>query len=158
MVHLAVAGHPGFAVDDSEVLGDTPSYSVPTLERLRSGVSRDRSLVLLLGVDAFLGLPSWYRWRELFDLAHLAVATRPGHALVVEALPEALAAEFAARRCDDPAALAEAPAGHILPFAITALDISATDIRAQFAAGRSPRYLLPEAVLDYIADNQLYAN
>jgi nicotinate-nucleotide adenylyltransferase len=158
MVHLAVAGHPGFAVDASEVLADTPSYSVPMLERLRKSQSPDRSLVLLLGVDAFLGLSTWHRWRDLFALAHIAVATRPGHALVAEAMPEALAAEFATRCCDDPATLAATPGGRILPFTITALDISATDIRAQFAAGRSPRYLLPEAVLDYIADNKLYAD
>jgi nicotinate-nucleotide adenylyltransferase len=157
MVHLAVAGHPGFAVDDSEVLADAPSYTVPTLQRLRKSQPPDRAVVLLLGVDAFLGLTTWHRWPELFELAHIAVATRPGHDLVAELMPQALASEFAARCCDDPAALAASPGGHILPFAITALDISATNIRAQLAVGRSPRYLLPEAVLDYIAENQLYA-
>jgi nicotinate-nucleotide adenylyltransferase len=156
MVHLAVAGHPGFAVDDSEALADAPSYSVPTLQRLRKNQPPDRSLVLLLGVDAFLGLTTWHRWPELFDLAHIAVATRPGHVLVTDLMPQALAREFAARRCNDPAALAASPGGHILPFSITALDISATNIRAQLAAGQSPRYLLPEAVLDYIAENELY--
>jgi nicotinate-nucleotide adenylyltransferase len=157
MVHLAVADHPGFAVDDSEVLADAPSFTVPTLQRLRRSQPPDRSLVLLLGVDALLGLTSWYRWTELFELAHIAVATRPGHDLVTKLMPQALASEFVARRSDDAAALAASPGGRILPFAITALDISATNIRAQFAAGRSSRYLLPEAVLDYIAENKLYA-
>jgi nicotinate-nucleotide adenylyltransferase len=157
MVHLAVAGHPGFAVDDSEMLDDAPSYTVPTLQRLRRSQPPDRSLVLLLGVDAFLGLTTWHRWLELFALAHIAVATRPGHALVAGAMPDALAREFTARLCTDPAVLAASPGGCVLPFAITALDISATNIRAQLAAGSSPRYLLPEAVLDYIAENKLYA-
>jgi nicotinate-nucleotide adenylyltransferase len=136
----------------------TPTFTVPTLERLRGDLGRDCSLVLLLGADAFLGLPGWQRWRELFDLAHIAVATRPGHELSDAAMPASLAAEFAARHTAEHATLGAVPAGAILTFAIAALEISATAIRARLASGESPRYLLPDAVLDYICRHRLYAD
>lgn len=156
MARLAVQGNAAFEVLDVEAASLQPSYTVPTLERLRARFGAVQPLVLLLGADAFLGLGSWHRWRELFDLAHLAVATRPGHEFAAAALPAALAEEFAARRADRRELLACAPAGRILPFSITALDISATALRDALAHGESVRYLLPDAVLDHIERNRLY--
>ncbi len=156
MLRLALAGNPAFSLDDSEALSATPSYSVPTLERLRAQLGPRRPLVLLLGADAFLGLGSWHRWRELFGLAHLAVATRPGYALADARMEPALAGEFRARQDRAATALSAAPAGRILPFPIPALDISATTLRATLGAGGSARYLLPDPVLDYIAEHRLY--
>jgi len=156
MVRLAIAGNPGFSLDAGETLSAAPSYSVPTLERLRAQVGPRRPLVLLLGVDAFLGLCSWHRWRELFGLAHLAVATRPGYSLAGELKEDALAEEFRLRQGSSAASIGEMPAGRIVPFGITALDVSSTGLRREIGAGRSPRYLLPDPVLDYIAANRLY--
>lgn len=163
MVRLGIAANPLFSLDDSEVLSDQPSYSVPTLQRLRGTFGPQRPLVLLLGVDAFLGLTKWHRWRELFDLAHLAVATRPGYELAADQLEDILAEEFRQRECQAAAALAEAPAGRILTFRITALDISATVLRALCKTdgnGRpsaSGRYLLPDSVLEYISSHHIYS-
>jgi nicotinate-nucleotide adenylyltransferase len=157
MVRLAIAGNPAFSLDPSEVLSGSPSYSVPTIERLRQQVGAQRPLVLLLGVDAFLGLSGWHRWQELFALAHLAVATRPGCLLDAEKMEPRLAGEFRRRLCRDAAELGAANAGSIFHFAITALDISATALRATLAAGGSVRYLLPDPVLDYISTHQLYS-
>ena len=157
MVRLAIAGNPAFTLDASEALSAAPSYSVETLERLRRQVGAQRPLVLLLGVDAFLGLSSWHRWQELFALAHLAVATRPGCQLDAERLDASLAGEFRRRLCHDAAALGASESGSIFSFAITALDISATALRATLAAGDSVRYLLPDPVLDYISSHQLYS-
>ena len=160
MVRRAIAGNAAFRLDEAEALSAAPSYSVPTLERLRAehgGVGAQRPLVLLLGVDAFLGLASWHRWQELFDLAHIAVATRPGSLLDEARMPQPLAAEFAQRRCASALDLNGAAAGRILPFAITALDISATRLRSNLVAGHSVRYLLPDPVLDYISCNRLYS-
>jgi len=159
MVERALDGMPGFSVDAGEVLAaagnPAPSYTVATLERQRRQHGAQRPLVLLLGADAFARLESWHRWRELFALAHIAVATRPGHDLTVGAGNTALGDEFAARRgvAGD---LAAAPAGRIVPFAITALEISATAIRERLARGLSVRYLVPDAVLDYIESHQIY--
>ena len=71
-------------------------------------------------------------------------------------LPPALAAELHTRLRDTAKDLQDAPAGHILPFTMTPLDISATLIRATLRAGRSARYLLPDSVLAYIQTHQLY--
>ena len=157
MVRLAIAANPAFSLDDSEAFSDEPSYSVPTLARLRAQSGMQRPLVLLLGADAFLGLSSWHRWRELFQLAHLAVATRPGFELAADQLEPALADEFRQRQSFAAAALAMAPAGRILVFRITALDISATVLRAVFKGEGSARYLLPDPVLDYIATQHIYS-
>lgn len=156
MVRLAIGSNPAFELDAAEVRSAAPSYTVVTLERLRTELGGERSLVLLLGADAFLGLPGWKRWREIFGLAHVAVASRPGFELSAAHMAAPLAQEFAARRLGNAAALAGAPAGGILSFPITPLGISATGIRELVGRNGSPRYLLPDPVLAYIQTHQLY--
>jgi nicotinate-nucleotide adenylyltransferase len=158
MVRLAIAGNPRFALDPAEVDTPGPSYTVSTLERLRRpGVcGASRSLVLLVGNDAFAGMAGWHRWRRLFELTHVAVAHRPGYSIDPERLPPELAEAFRGRWREDRAQLANAPAGSIVTFAMTPLDISATRIRALLAAGASPRYLMPESVLAHILEHRLY--
>lgn len=158
MVRLATAGNARFVVDAAEVEAASPSYTVPTLERLRGELGLAQPLVLLVGADAFAGLDSWHRWRELFDLAHLAVSHRPGFPVEMASLPDALATEFDRRRVADPSRLAASPAGSIVTFAMTQLAISATQIRRLLANGLSARYLLPDDVLDYIQTRSLYRN
>ena len=155
MARLAAADNPAFEVDPAEVEAEQASYTILSLERLRAELGPGRPLVLLLGVDAFLGLPTWRRWTELFDFAHLAVANRPGYSLDGATMPAALAEE-ATRRQASSSILGAAPAGHLVQFAMTPLAISATDIRARCAAGQSLRYLLPPPVVDYISRHQLY--
>lgn len=156
MVRLATAGNPAFVVDAAEVEAEQPSYTVLTLERLRREHGAACPLVLLVGADAFAGLPTWHRWREVLDLAHLAVSHRPGFPVGPDSLPLELADEFARRRLPDAAGLRAAPAGGIVTFAMTQLAISATQIRQLLANGRSARYLLPQSVLDYIDLHHLY--
>lgn len=158
MARLAVEDNPGLELDEGEIHASGPSYTVLTLERLRRELGPRKPLVLLLGADAFLGLSTWHRWQELFDLAHLAVATRPAHVLEAAHMAPALAAEFTRRQVRAAQSLRESLAGCILPFGITSLDISATGIRAALQAGGSPRYLLPNGVLDYIHRHHLYSN
>lgn len=155
MVRLAVAGNPAFAIDAAEAGAPGPSYTIDTLQRLRALHGAQRPLVLLLGADAFARLEGWHRWRELFGLAHFAVATRPGHGARVGTGGTALDAEFSAR-LGTPADIATSPAGRVVPFDMRALDISATALRAYLDSGVSPRYLAPETVLDYISTHRLY--
>lgn len=154
MARLAVADNPRLRVDEREVRLSRPSYTIDTLADLRAELGVAVPLCLLVGGDAFRGLSSWRRWLELFDFAHIIVAERPGFATEAD-LPAALAREFAARRADAHA-VRRMPAGAMVPISITALDISATAIRARLAQGRSVRYLLPDPVLDYIQRNALY--
>lgn len=155
MVRLAVAGNPRFAVDDREVTRPSPSYTVDTLTALRAERGPEQALWMLLGADAFHGLPQWHRWQQLFELTNIAVATRPTSADVASGnLPEPLKSEVFKRLVAD---VAEAgPAGALLRRQMTPLDISATAIRATLARRGSVRYLLPDAVLNYIDEHQLY--
>lgn len=158
MVRLAIAGNPRFELDPAEVDAEQASYTVPTLERLRraDACGPQRPLVLLVGNDAFAGMAGWHRWEELFDLAHVAVAHRPGYSIDPAGLPSALAAVFRARRCYDPGQLADTPAGRIVTFAMTPLDISATRIRSMLSKDLSPRYLLPDSVIAHIHNHRFY--
>jgi len=154
MLELAVAGQPGLQVDTRELERAGPSYMVDTLTSLRGEVGT-KPLCLLLGADAFLGLPSWHRWQELLQLAHLVVMHRPGWELT-EDLAAPLAQLVATQRVHEAAALAAQPAGALLLAPVTPLDISATAIRELIATGRSPRYLLPDAVWEHIQAHDLY--
>jgi len=155
MVRRAIAGNPRFAVDAREVQRPSPSYTVDTLTALRAELGDEQPLWLLLGADAFLGLPSWHAWRRLFELAHIAVAARPGAQLMQsDAMPEVLKNEVSQRQVA--AGPDTGPAGSVLLRATTPLDISATVIRDTLARHGSARYLLPDPVLDYIHEHQLY--
>jgi nicotinate-nucleotide adenylyltransferase len=159
MTRLAAAGNARFRVDEREVRRAGPGYTFDTLTELRAEAGDARPLALLLGADAFLEFATWRHWREIFGLAHVAVAHRPGFPVEQWAarMPQPLAHEYAARRMQHPLAIHLSPAGGIVVVPFTALDISATAIRDMLNAGASPRYLLPGAVLDYIRSHQLYS-
>jgi nicotinate-nucleotide adenylyltransferase len=158
MVELAISGLPRLEVDAREIRRPGRSYTVPTLVELRRE-DASRPLALILGADAFLGLPTWHRWQELFELAHIVVVARPGVAFD-GTMPPVLAEEWTRRRRRDRAALTAAAAGAIVMQPISAHPISASSIRAQLARGAegiaAVRGLLPAAVLAYIDRNQLY--
>jgi nicotinate-nucleotide adenylyltransferase len=158
MVELAIDDQPGLAVDAREIARAGRSYTVLTLEELRHE-NRARPLAFVVGADAFLGMPAWHRWRELFELAHVVVVARPGIDLEALLTPP-LSAEWQARRRDDPQALATSAAGAIVVAAITPHAISASAIRRELARGpagvAAVRGLLPAAVLAYIERHRLY--
>jgi nicotinate-nucleotide adenylyltransferase len=157
MVRLAVQGNPRLAVDDRELRREGTSYTVDTLAELRSELGAAAPFYLILGADAFVRLRAWSRWLQLFDLAHVAVATRPGYDLEgALALCGELEAQWNARHASGPAACAAQPGGRIVRLPIPLLEISATDLRARMSRGHSVRYLLPPTVVDYIAAHRLY--
>jgi nicotinate-nucleotide adenylyltransferase len=151
MLGLAIAGVAGFRVDSRELDRPGPSYTVDTLRELREEVGPDCPLLLVMGMDAFAGLHTWHRWDEIPALAHVVVAHRPGSAVAPETgyLAVAPAAE-------SPEVLHRRPAGLVHFQPVTQLDISATAIRECLRAGCSPRYLLPDDVCRYIAEQGLY--
>jgi len=144
ILRAALAGQERLHLDTRELERAGPSYTFDTLSSLREEGTQ-RPLVLLIGADAFALLPTWYRWRELFDLAHIGVLTRPGH---VPPLPSELSEAIASRETNEVGALRANPAGRVLRIAITPLEISATKIRALLREGREPRWVLPDVVLD----------
>ncbi|MBI1965720.1 MAG: nicotinate-nucleotide adenylyltransferase [Betaproteobacteria bacterium] len=159
MARLATAGNARFKVDERESRRAGPGYTFDTLSELRVEAGGARPLALLVGADAFLEFATWHRWHELFGLAHVVVAHRPGFPVErwSERMPQPLAREYSARLMQQPLSIHLSPAGGIAVVAFTALDISATAIRDMLRAGASPRYLLPGAVLDYIQARRLYS-
>ena len=152
MVRVATEGQKGFTVDDRELLRAGPSYSVDTLAALR-GEHPTRSIALIIGMDAFLGLPKWHRWREILKLAHIVVAHRPGwRAPDMGPLGDMLGAS-GTHRIED---LHIAQSGHIYVHDVTQLEISSTEVRELVAAGRDPRFLMPDAVRNIIEESGCY--
>jgi nicotinate-nucleotide adenylyltransferase len=154
MVRAAVADQPSFVVDDREVRRTGPSYTFDTMTELRREFP-ERSLCLLLGMDAFLGLPHWHRWRELLDLGHIVVAHRPGwRAPTTGPLGEVMVDHGTGGIRE----LHARPHGCIYVHSGTQLEISSTDLRSLLEAGRDPRYLVPEEVREIILDTRCYAS
>lgn len=130
MLRIAVQGHPRYAIEAMELDRPAPSFTVDTLRILRERWPDDR-LVLILGADAAATLPSWRAADEVARLAEIAVLTRPGVPDVTSAFVKHLVAT-------------------------PAIEISASDIRARCLTGKSIRYLVPDAVADYIGRHGLY--
>jgi nicotinate-nucleotide adenylyltransferase len=156
MLRLAAAGNARYRIDESELGRSEPTYTVHSLTRLRAELGDGQPLVLLLGSDSFLSLPTWLRWRELFALAHIAVATRPGYVPGDGGPAPELSAEIV-RRAARPEQLGASAAGRIARFAMPPMDVSASAVRAALAAGADVGHLLPAAVLAYIQAQQLYS-
>jgi nicotinate-nucleotide adenylyltransferase len=153
MVAAAVADQKAFVVDDREVRRAGFSYSVDTLTELRAEYP-ERSLCLLLGMDAFLGLPSWHRWRDLLTLAHIVVAHRPGwKAPTTGPLGEVMLDHGTGSVRD----LHQRTAGRLYVHAVTQLEISSTDVRQLMICGRDPRYLVPDEVREILLETRCYA-
>jgi nicotinate-nucleotide adenylyltransferase len=155
MLELALTGQPELVIDTRELERSGPSYMADTLASLREEVG-ETPLCLLLGVDAFLGLPGWKRWEQLLELAHIVVAHRPGWQLQQENMPQALRQALSSRWLESASQLRECPAGRVWLQGVTQLAISATDIRERIAAGYSANYLLPATVWQYIQQQGLY--
>lgn len=154
MLEAALEELPGFVLDDRELRRPGPSYMVDTLTSLRTEVGA-QPLCLLLGLDAFLGVPAWHRFRELTELAHIVVARRPGFNGEIAGEAGAL---LRSRVITDPRALAAEPAGGVLMFDVTQLEISSSAIRSLVEAGGDPRFLVPDAVRELILKTHIYAN
>lgn len=152
MVELALAAYPALQVDAREIRRGGRSYTVDTLRELRSELGERQSLCLIIGADAFLGLPSWQQWQDIPQLAHVVVMQRPGWKLDTGELPE----WAAPRLVDDPLRLDKEPAGWIAVVRVAPVNISATEIRRTVGAGGDPGGMLPKAVWDYIQAHGLY--
>ncbi|HEY4126629.1 MAG TPA: nicotinate-nucleotide adenylyltransferase [Gammaproteobacteria bacterium] len=152
MLKAAVAGEPRFQVDERELKRATPSYTFDTLKALRREHGHDR-LVLVLGLDAFLGFTAWHHWQEILDLAHLVVAHRPGWNLQTGG---ELAMLLQERQVEDAPAMMQHAAGKLMLQTVTQLEISSSQIRATAARGGDLRFLVPDPVRALIQDSHCY--
>jgi nicotinate-nucleotide adenylyltransferase len=133
MVILATAGNPAFLASDAELRRSGPSYTADTLASLRGERPADE-LYLIVGSDTLPEMSTWHDPARIFALCTVAVAGRPGVA-----------------RAPAPAA------ARVVELPGPGLDLRATDLRRRVREGRSVRYLVPDAVAEYIAKRGLYA-
>ncbi len=160
MLRIATDGNEKFDVSDLELLRSGPSYTVTTLEYFKERWP-DSSLFFLMGQDTFNEIETWHRFEDIFRLSRIVVVNRPGSIAlqkdqfshVVQDYIRNGMIEFNAVESDQ--ALLDRD-WRICGFAISALDISASEIRKRVEKGRSIRYLVPEPVRGYIEDNRLY--
>lgn len=136
----AIAGVPGFTLDERELHRGGPSYSVLTLAELRQELGPLCPLVFLIGEDALAGLAGWHQAERLWTLAHFAVLRRPD-----QADRKLLQQRHAARRVV-PEKLVQSPSGNIAWLDNTEIAYSATAIRARAGRGLSLRYLVDERI------------
>jgi nicotinate-nucleotide adenylyltransferase len=135
MVALATAFHPAFVTSDVELAREGPSYTADTLAELRRSRPTD-ALFLIVGSDTFPEMQTWKDPERLFAMCTVAVADRPG----TENAPPARSGS----------------SGRVERVPGCGLPISATEVRRRVREGLSVRYLVPDAVADYIAKRGLY--
>lgn len=134
MVRLAIAGNPAFEASSVEIEREGPSYSVDTLEALRAEMP-DARLWFIAGADALVDMPHWHEVDRIFELATVVAAGRPGE----EERPGAFSERVTWLRMPE-------------------IEISSTMIRERVGSGRSIRYMVPDAVREYIAEHRLYGS
>ena len=153
MLELAVARESRLSCDRRELRREGRSYTIDSLIELREELGARRSICLIMGCDAVLDITRWHRWDELLDWANVVVIARPGWHFPDQG---PVAQWLEANACAGPEQLRERSAGGILVEELRPLSISASEIRELVATGRSARFLLPESVLDYIWNYNLY--
>ena len=151
MLQLALRDVPGLDVDARELERPGPSYTVDTLKALRAEYGAARPLLWIVGSDILTTLSQWSRWRELLDHAHLVVMARPGASDPEDEVKKWIESH----RIEGNLAVTQ-PAGGVVLVRQPLLDIASSQIRALIAEGRDTRFLMPDAVMEYIERHTLF--
>lgn len=142
MVELAIASNPHFTVSRVDIDRSGPSYTVDTIELLRSEWGPGVEIYFIMGSDSLLDILTWHNPRQLIRLCHFAVVSRPGYQVNPDELDTLL----------------PGLASRVQMLNVPELDISSTDIQRRVREGLSIKYQVPEAVEDYIYQHLLYQN
>jgi nicotinate-nucleotide adenylyltransferase len=138
MLRLAIAGNDAFGISDIELKREGPSYTADTLAAL-AAERLDDEFFFVVGADALADMPNWHDPERIARHATIAVAPR-------DARQEARVAELSVPGIE----------GRVVTFPLTRVDISSTLARERVIERRSIRYLVPEAVREYIEEQGLY--
>jgi len=130
MLKLALKGNNNFAVSDIEIKRPGRSYTIDTIEAFKGKYSNDE-LHFIIGSDLLNYFNAWKDLDKIISMVDFIVATRPGYPL--ENIP-----------------------AYIKTLSIRAVDISGFSVRQCIKEGKSFRYLVPEAVFEYIKISNLY--
>lgn len=144
MLELAIASNPHFSISKVDIERPGPSYTVDTLRLLREQWGDVVELYFVIGWDSLEDLASWYDPQGVLEqLDHLVAVHRPGHQEMPGYREQLEARLPGITQC-------------LLTVPVPQLDISASDLRQRIAAGRPIRYQTPDAVIQYIRENNLY--
>lgn len=141
MVRAAIADNPCFGFTDLELARTGPSYTIDTVRAFQAQ-QPDWQIAFIIGMDSLVEIHTWYDYRALLGLTDFVVVSRPGY-------PEA-------RRDATLAALGPELARRIRCVAIPGVDVAASELRDLAAQGYPLRYLVPDAVAQYVAEHRLY--
>jgi len=141
LTRLAINSNPFFTVSDMEIERDGLSYAIDTV-RQTSNLFPGAQIFFITGADAVLEILNWKNVAELLSMCLFIAATRPGYRL---GSLKARLHGFSASQLE-----------RIIVMEVPALAISSTDIRQRIKEGRPIKYLLPEAVENYILEHSLY--
>ncbi len=130
MLKMAIRGNRHLAVSDMEIRRRGRSYTIDTLRELKRRFMRDE-IYFIIGSDLLKYLNEWKDLEQVLKMVKFVAATRPGYPL--EQIPE-----------------------NIETMAIRAVDVSGFEVRERVRSNKTFRYLVPEAVFDYINKSRLY--
>ena len=148
MLQLALSDYSELIADDREIKRSDQSYMVPTLRSFRLQYET-HSLCLILGIDAFAELETWYRWREVLQLANIIVMDRPGFQHSKNDLP----CRESLTRVEE---VIQSEFGRVCFVPVTEVDVSATDVRMKITREEDCTDDVPLKVREYILQNGLY--
>jgi nicotinate-nucleotide adenylyltransferase len=162
MVKAAIKGNPRFSISGMEVNNRRKSYTVDTIKQLKA-MYENSELFFVLGVDAFIDMPSWKQPEKLVDVTNLVIISRPGYSFndlysspfVKDVSKRMLRDLDRGNRLEFSFDISGKQKGYMCK--VTALNISASTIRTLILNGKNINYLLPESVKSYIISNKLYA-
>ncbi|MFK7995740.1 MAG: nicotinate-nucleotide adenylyltransferase [Granulosicoccus sp.] len=150
MLELAIEGADALAIDAREALREKPSYTFDTLTEIHAEQPQ-ATLLFFMGLDAFAKYDTWHHWEEILQLANLVVVDRP------DAEHSDFSTGLLARQQKSSGhSIVNGQCGVIEQCNVTQLSISATEIRRRMANELTVRFLLPDAVSEYIVGNSLY--
>ena len=153
MLELAVASHPELDLDLRELSRKGPSYTFDSLTELREALGLQASLYFIMGDDLLPSLTRWSRWQEILHYAHVVVVSRPG---VFPAVP-ATVKEWWNHHEMSLEALHQSSCGGVSRVECPLVNVSSTAIRAAIELGSPVSEVIPDAVLEYITEHNLYA-
>jgi len=155
MLELAIKTEPRFVCDRREILRMTTSYTIDTLAEVREEMGGNSALIFLMGIDVVEAINKWKSWRSLLNFAHLVIVDRPGWSCQ---FPTDVDEWIKVNRTISISELQKSPCGLIYLASLSALDISATDVRGILCRGGVAQDLLPASVQEFVIENNLYVD
>ncbi len=155
MVKIAAEGSPLLEALDLEGRRQGYSYSIETLKELKTMFRPEPELFFILGIDAFLEIETWKEYKSLFEYAHFAVIQRAGYGKIeIEPFLRKIRTDI--RKSENPDIFETCSEKKVYILTLSSLKISSTDLRWRVANNKSIRFLVPEAIREYIMNNGIY--